>query len=130
LEYSFSSLFYPYQAGSFTKAASVMARIHLMLMNIGTTAAATMMMHAGYQGVAAMLWISKKEFDETWDIHKLQVSARSDPVQLVPLRPIIIWILFHHYSLLRECINKVGADRHHQKSQETRNRPKRRRRRR
>jgi hypothetical protein len=50
-----SSAFYHYLAGSFTKAASALAWIHLILMNIGTTAATGMMMYAGYQGGAAML---------------------------------------------------------------------------
>jgi hypothetical protein len=50
-----SSVFYHYLAGSFTRTASALAWIHLILMNIGTTAAAGMMMYAGYQGGAAML---------------------------------------------------------------------------
>ncbi len=53
-----SSAFYHYLAGSFTRAASALAWIHLILMNIGTTAAAGMMMYAGYQGGAAMLPIA------------------------------------------------------------------------
>ena len=50
-----SSAFYHYLGGSFARAASVLAWIHLILMNAGTTAAAGMMMYAGYQGGAAML---------------------------------------------------------------------------
>jgi hypothetical protein len=50
-----SSAFYHYLAGSFTRAASALAWIHLILMNVGTTAAAGMMMYAGYHGGAAML---------------------------------------------------------------------------
>jgi hypothetical protein len=50
-----SSAFYHYLAGSFTRAASALAWVHLILMNVGTSAAAGMMMYAGYQGGAAML---------------------------------------------------------------------------
>ena len=50
-----SSVFYHYLAGSFKRAASTLAWIHLILMNVGTSAAASMMMYAGYQGGAAML---------------------------------------------------------------------------
>jgi hypothetical protein len=50
-----SSVFYYYLAGSFKRAANALAWVHLILMNIGTTAAAGMMMYAGYQGGAAML---------------------------------------------------------------------------
>lgn len=49
----------------------------------------------------------KKEFDEMWDIPRLYVSACSNSVQLVPLHPIIISILFHHYKELKECISEV-----------------------
>ncbi len=49
----------------------------------------------------------KKEFDEMWDIPRLYVSACSNSVQLVPLHPIIISILFQHYKELKECISEV-----------------------
>jgi hypothetical protein len=49
----------------------------------------------------------RKEFDEMWDIPRLYVSACSSSVQLVPLHPIIISILFHHYKELKECISEV-----------------------
>jgi hypothetical protein len=49
----------------------------------------------------------RKDFDEMWDIPKLYVSACSNSVQLVPLHPIIISILFHHYKELKECIAEV-----------------------
>ena len=42
-----------------------------------------------------------------WDIPRLYVSACSNSVQLVPLQPIIISILFHHYKELKECISEV-----------------------
>jgi hypothetical protein len=60
-----SSAFYHYLPGSFTRAASVLAWVHLILMNVGTSAAAGMMMYAGYQGGAAMLptAIGGKGFD-------------------------------------------------------------------
>jgi hypothetical protein len=41
------------------------------------------------------------------DIPRLYVSACSNSVQLVPLQPIIISILFHHYKELKECILEV-----------------------
>lgn len=42
----------------------------------------------------------RKDFDEMWDIAKLYISACSNSVQLVPLHPIIISILFHYYKEL------------------------------
>src|SRR5215213_7447504 len=49
----------------------------------------------------------RKEFDEMWDIPRLYVSACSNSCQLVPLQPIIISILFHHYKELLECKREV-----------------------
>jgi hypothetical protein len=49
----------------------------------------------------------RKSFDEMWDIPRLYVTACSNSVQLVPLHPIIISILFHHYKELKECISEV-----------------------
>jgi hypothetical protein len=49
----------------------------------------------------------RKEFDEMWDIPRLYVSACSNSVLLVPLQPIMISILFHHYKELKGCISKV-----------------------
>ena len=49
----------------------------------------------------------RKEFDEMWDIPRLYVSACSNSVQLVPLHPIVISILFHQYKELKECISEV-----------------------
>jgi hypothetical protein len=49
----------------------------------------------------------KKEFDGMWDIPRLYVSACSNSVQLVPLHPIIMSILFHHYRELIQCISGV-----------------------
>jgi hypothetical protein len=37
----------------------------------------------------------RNEFDEMWDIPRVYVSACSNSVQLVPLQPIMISILFH-----------------------------------
>ena len=42
-----------------------------------------------------------------WDIPRLYVSACSNSVQLVPLHPIIVSILFHHYKELKECMSEV-----------------------
>lgn len=55
-----SSLFYHYLGGryagdGFGRASNALAWTHLILMNLGVTAAAAMMMFAGYQGGAAML---------------------------------------------------------------------------
>jgi hypothetical protein len=49
----------------------------------------------------------RKEFDDMWDIPKLYVSACSNSVQLVPLHPIIISILFHHYIELKKLMEHV-----------------------
>jgi hypothetical protein len=49
----------------------------------------------------------RKEFDDMWDIPKLYISACSNSVQLVPLHPIIISILFQHYKELKECMSEV-----------------------
>ena len=49
----------------------------------------------------------KKEFDEMWNIARNYVSACSNSVQLGPLHPIIISILFHHYKELLQCISEV-----------------------
>ena len=49
----------------------------------------------------------RRDFDEMWDIPRLYISACSNSVQLVPLQPIIISILFHHYKELKECILEV-----------------------
>jgi hypothetical protein len=49
----------------------------------------------------------RKEFDDMWDVAKLYISACSNSVQLVPLHPIIISILFHHYKELMECTREV-----------------------
>ena len=49
----------------------------------------------------------RKSFDEMWDIPRLYVSACSNSVQLVPLHPIIISILFHHYKELMKYSNEV-----------------------
>ncbi|AFU58952.1 hypothetical protein Ngar_c20200 [Candidatus Nitrososphaera gargensis Ga9.2] len=50
-----SSAFYHYLAGNFKRSANALAWVHLILMNVGTSATAGMMMYAGYQGGAAML---------------------------------------------------------------------------
>ncbi len=42
-----------------------------------------------------------------WDIPRIYVSACSNSVQLVPLHPIIISILFQHYKELKECISEI-----------------------
>src|SRR3712207_3906580 len=49
----------------------------------------------------------RKQFDEMWDIPRLYVSACSNSVQLVPLHPIVISILFHHYEELKKCISEI-----------------------
>jgi hypothetical protein len=49
----------------------------------------------------------RKEFDDMFDIPRLYLSACSNSVQLVPLHPIIMSILFHHYKELTEIISEV-----------------------
>ena len=49
----------------------------------------------------------RKEFDEMFDIPRLYLSACSNSVQLVPLHPIIMSILFHHYKELTECMSEI-----------------------
>jgi hypothetical protein len=38
---------------------------------------------------------------------KLYITAYSNSIQLVPLHPIMISILFHHYKELKEYIKQV-----------------------
>ena len=49
----------------------------------------------------------RREFDDMFDIPRLYLSACSNSVQLVPLHPIIMSILFHHYKELKECMKRV-----------------------
>jgi hypothetical protein len=42
-----------------------------------------------------------------FDIPRLYLSACSNSVQLVPLHPIIMSILFHHYKELIQLISEV-----------------------
>jgi hypothetical protein len=42
-----------------------------------------------------------------FDIPRLYIPACSNSVQLVPLHPIFISILFHHYKELLECKREV-----------------------
>src|ERR687888_2791770 len=50
----------------------------------------------------------RKKFDEMWDIPKLYITACSNSsVQLVPLHPILMSILLHHYKELTECSKQV-----------------------
>ena len=49
----------------------------------------------------------RKQFDDMWDIPRLYVSACSNSCQWVPLHPIFISTLFHHYKELLECKREV-----------------------
>ena len=49
----------------------------------------------------------KKDFDDMFDTPKLYISACSNSCQPVPLHPIVMSILFHHYKELKECIKQV-----------------------
>jgi hypothetical protein len=49
----------------------------------------------------------RKEFDDMFDIPRLYLSACSNSVQLVPLHPIIMSILFHHYKELTQLLSEV-----------------------
>ena len=53
------------------------------------------------QAANAISESDRKKFDEMWDIPRLYASACSNSVQLVPLHPIIMSILFHHYKELK-----------------------------
>jgi len=46
----------------------------------------------------------RKEFDEMWDVARNYVSACSNSVQLVPLQPILVSILSHHYKEPKSCM--------------------------
>jgi hypothetical protein len=48
-----------------------------------------------------------KEFDDMFDIPRLYLSACSNSVQLVPLHPIVMSILFHHYKELTQLLSEV-----------------------
>ena len=49
----------------------------------------------------------RKEFDDMFDIPRLYLSACSNSTQLVPLHPIIMSILFHHYKELIQLTYEV-----------------------
>jgi hypothetical protein len=49
----------------------------------------------------------RKEFDDMFDIAQLYISACSNSVLLVPLHPIIMSILFHHYKELIQLRSEV-----------------------
>jgi len=49
----------------------------------------------------------RKEFDDMFDIPRLYMSACSNSTQLVPLHPIIMSILFHHYKELTQLALEV-----------------------
>ena len=49
----------------------------------------------------------RKEFDDMFDIAQLYISACSNCVLLVPLHPIVMSILFHHYKELIQLISEV-----------------------
>jgi hypothetical protein len=42
-----------------------------------------------------------------FDFPRLYILACANSVQLVPLHPIIISILFHHYKELKECTKEI-----------------------
>src|SRR5215212_4509944 len=49
----------------------------------------------------------RKEFEDMFDIPRLYLSACSNSVQLVPLHPIVMSILFHHYKELIQLSSEV-----------------------
>jgi hypothetical protein len=49
----------------------------------------------------------RKEFDDMFDIPRLYLSACSNSAQLVPLHPIIMSVLFHHYNELIQIMSGV-----------------------
>jgi hypothetical protein len=50
----------------------------------------------------------RKEFDEMWDIPRLYISVCSSSVRLVPLHPVVISILFHHYKELKGFVKSCS----------------------
>jgi|SRR5919108_1584746 hypothetical protein len=56
---------------------------------------------------AALDKSERKEFDDMWDVPRLYITACSNAVSLVPLQPIIMSILFHHYKELMELKTQV-----------------------
>ena len=56
---------------------------------------------------AALAKKERKEFDDMWDIPMHYITACSNSVSLVPLHPIMMSILFHHYKELMECSKQV-----------------------
>ena len=51
----------------------------------------------------------RKEFDEMFDIPRPYISACSNSVQLVPLHPIIMSILFYHHKELKESLIRLSS---------------------
>jgi hypothetical protein len=49
----------------------------------------------------------RKGFDEMFDIPRLYITGCSNSISLVPLHPIFISILFHHYKQLMELKTQV-----------------------
>jgi hypothetical protein len=49
----------------------------------------------------------RKAYDEMFDIPRLYILACSNSCQLVPLQPIIMSIIFHHYIELKEIMAEV-----------------------
>ena len=49
----------------------------------------------------------RKKFDEMVDIPRLYITACSNSVQLVPVHPIAMSILFHHYKELMRCSQQL-----------------------
>jgi hypothetical protein len=49
----------------------------------------------------------RKDFDDMFDIPRLYLSACSNSVQLVPLHPIIMSVIFHHYKELTQLLSEV-----------------------
>jgi hypothetical protein len=57
----------------------------------------------------------RKEFDDIWDIPRLYITACSNSVSLVPLHPIAMSILFHHYKdlmQLKALVEQIDAKPH------------------
>ena len=60
----------------------------------------------------------KKEFDDMWDIPRLYITACSNSVQLVPLHPIMISILVHHYKELMQLEAQIDQVEEEEQSKE------------
>jgi hypothetical protein len=61
----------------------------------------------GLEAIPKRSFLFRNRLYGKFDLPKFYISACSNSVQLVPLHPIIVSNLFHHYKELKECICEV-----------------------